>query len=127
VKANVTLDLDQVRDFLARALYDTTGHNIGEAESRGMAEPSPDTTLVEAVKLFGGIAGLLTAAFMVWGRWARGRPLAWVTAAKFGANPLEYIRLKNPGYGDVFVLGLRAYPRIYDVAKDREARVCSMI
>jgi len=79
-------------------------------------------TLVEAIKLFGGIAGLVTAAFLVWDRWARGRPLAWVTARKFGANPLEYIRLKNPGYGDVFVLGVRAYPRVYDVAKDRSVR-----
>jgi hypothetical protein len=45
-----------------------------------------------------------------------------VTAKKFGANPLEYIRLKNPGYGDVFVLQVRAYPRFYDVAKDRSVR-----
>jgi len=87
-----------------------------------MAQPAPDTTLVEAIKLFGGIAGLLTAAFMVWDRWTRGRLMAWVTAKKFGANPLEDIRLKNPGYGDVFVLRVRAYPRLYDVAKDRSVR-----
>lgn len=84
-----------------------------------MAGPPSDTSVIEFIKTVGGIAGLLTAAFMVWDRWARGRPLAWVTATKFGANPLEYIRLKNPGYGDVIVLGVRAYPRVYDVAKDR--------
>jgi len=52
----------------------------------------------------------------------RGRPLAWVTATKFGASPLENIRLKNPGYGDVFILQVRAYPRVYDVAKDRSVK-----
>ena len=87
-----------------------------------MAESASDTSIIEFIKTVGGIAGLLTAAFMVWDRWARGRPLAWVTATKFGANPLEYIRLKNPGYGDVFVLAVRAYPRVYDVAKDRSTR-----
>jgi len=78
--------------------------------------------MLEAFKLAGAIVAFVTALFTVWDRWARGRPLAWVTAEKFGANPLECIRLRNPGYGDVFVLRVRAYPRVYDVAKDRSVR-----
>src|SRR5262249_389053 len=81
-----------------------------------------DTQMLEAFKLAGAIVAFVTALFTVWDRWARGRPLAWVTAEKFGANPLECIRLRNPGYGDVFVLRVRPYPRVYDVAKDRSVR-----
>jgi hypothetical protein len=43
--------------------------------------------MLEALKLVGAIAGLLTTAFVIWDRWARGRPLAWVTAKKLGLNP----------------------------------------
>lgn len=78
-------------------------------------------TMLEAVKLVGAIAGLLTTAFVLWDRWAHGRPLAWVTAKKLGVNPYEYIRIKNPGPADVFILGVRAYPsRVYGIAKDHE-------
>jgi hypothetical protein len=66
---------------------------------------------------------LLTTAFVIWDRWARGRPLAWVTAKKFGVNPHKYIRIKNPGPADVCVLGVRAYPsKVYNIAKDHSAR-----
>jgi|GraSoi_2013_60cm_1033757.scaffolds.fasta_scaffold46262_1 hypothetical protein len=76
--------------------------------------------MLEAIKLVGGIAGLLTTAFVIWDRWARGRPLAWVTAKKFGANPLEYIRIQNPGPVGVFIKSVRAYPGgLYGIAKDR--------
>jgi hypothetical protein len=82
-------------------------------------------TLVEAIKLFGGIAGLLTAAFMVWDRFLRGRPLAEVTAEKRFSNPEEYIRIKNPGPGDVLIREVRVHqkaPPIYEIAKDHSAR-----
>jgi len=79
--------------------------------------------MLEAVKLVGAIAGLLTTAFVVWDRWARGRPLAWVTAKKFGASRYEYIRIQNPGPADVFVLAVRAYPsKVYGIAKDHSGR-----
>jgi hypothetical protein len=79
--------------------------------------------MLEAIKLVGAIAGLLTTAFVIWDRWARGRPLAWVTAKKLGLNPFKYIRIKNPGPADVFIRGVRAYPsRTYHIAKDHSAR-----
>jgi hypothetical protein len=53
-------------------------------------------SMLEGFKLAGAIVAFVIALFTVWNRWARGRPLAWVTAEKFGANPLEYIRIKNP-------------------------------
>jgi hypothetical protein len=75
--------------------------------------------MLEAIKLVGAIAGLLTTAFLIWDRWARGRPLAWVTAKKLGVNPYKYIRIKNPGPADVFILAVRVYPSmVYSIAKD---------
>jgi hypothetical protein len=76
--------------------------------------------MFESIKSVGAIAGLMTAAFVIWDRWARGRPLAWPTIKTFGGgNPFKFIRIKNPGYGDVFVLDVRAYPAgIYGVAKN---------
>jgi hypothetical protein len=59
------------------------------------------------VKLVGAIAGLLTTAFVIWDCWARGRPLAWLTAKKLGVNPYKYIRIKNPGPADVFILAVK--------------------
>jgi hypothetical protein len=70
-----------------------------------------ERTMLEEIKLVGGIAGLATAAFTIWDRWARGRPLAWPTIKTFGVNPFKFIRIKNPGP--------RAYPAgIYGVAKN---------
>jgi len=75
--------------------------------------------MLEAIKLVGAIAGLLTTAFVIWDRWARGRPLAWVTAKKMGVNPYKYIRIKNPGPADVLILAVRTYPsKVYAIAKD---------
>jgi hypothetical protein len=67
--------------------------------------------MLEAIKLIGAVAGLLTTAFVIWDRWARGRPLAWVTATKLGVNPYKYIRITNPGPADVFILAVRVYHR----------------
>jgi hypothetical protein len=68
--------------------------------------------MVEAIKLIGAIVGLVTGIFTAWDRWARGRPLAWVTAKKLGVNPYKYIRIKNPGPADVFIRGVRAYTSV---------------
>jgi hypothetical protein len=83
--------------------------------------------MLENIKLFGGIAGLVSATFLVWDRWTRGRPLAWVTATKrFSGNPEEYLRVINPGHSDLFIRAVRVYPRtarvFYGVAKDHSTR-----
>jgi hypothetical protein len=78
--------------------------------------------MLETIKTIGAYAGLVTAAFVVWDRWARGRPLAWVTATKFGAAPYEYIRVKNPGPGAVFIWRVDVHPPIYGIAKDHSAQ-----
>jgi hypothetical protein len=68
--------------------------------------------MLEDIKLIGAIVGLATGLFTVWDRWARGRPLAWVTATRrFSGNPEKYICIKNPGPSDVFILGVRVHPK----------------
>jgi hypothetical protein len=74
--------------------------------------------MLETIKTVGSFAGLATLAFTIWDRWARGRPLAWPTIKTFQGAPFKRIRIKNPGHGDVLVLGVRAYPAgIYGVAR----------
>jgi hypothetical protein len=82
--------------------------------------------MLEEIKLFGGIAGLITAAFLVWDRWTRGRPLAWVTATRRFGTLAEYICIINPGRSDLFIREVRVYPRtagvLYGVAKDHSEK-----
>src|SRR5262249_9290959 len=79
--------------------------------------------MLEAFKLAGAIVAFVNALFTVWDRWARGRPLAWVTAEKPVATAHRYIRVQNPGPMGVFIKGARAYPRaIYGVAKGHSHR-----
>ena len=78
--------------------------------------------MLEAIKTVGSFAGLVSAAFLVWDRLVRGRPLAWVTATKFGAASYEYVRVVNPGPGGVFIRRVDVHPPIYGLAKDHSAR-----
>jgi hypothetical protein len=82
--------------------------------------------MLEAIKLVGAIAGLLTTAFVIWDRWARGRPLASVTAARWlSGDPRPYLCIKNSGPSHVFILGVRVHPKappIYGVAKDHSEK-----
>jgi hypothetical protein len=78
--------------------------------------------MLEEFKLAGGLAGIVSAVFLVVDRWLRGRPLAWVTAkkaVKSGANSFSYLRIQNPGPADVFIKRVCAYPPIYGVLKDQ--------
>src|SRR5262249_12801372 len=64
-----------------------------------------------------------------WDRWARGRPLASVTAARWLAgDPRTYIHITNPGLSHLFILGVRVHPKtplIYGVAKDHSLKAIS--
>jgi hypothetical protein len=88
--------------------------------------------MLETIKTVGSFAGLISAAFLIWDRWVRGRPLVGPKIKLAGVNPFKYIRIENPGPGEVFVQGVRAYQiadqlgdlppivpsRIYAIAKD---------
>jgi len=77
-------------------------------------------TMLEAIKLVGAIAGLLSTAFLIWDRCVRGRPRAEVTVETLGGTR-EYISIKNPGDSNLLILGVSVHPPIYGVGKDRSA------
>jgi len=64
---------------------------VGAAINRSYLQrvmSAKDPSMLEPITVVGGIVGLLTGLFTVWDRWARGRPLAWVTATKrFAGTP----------------------------------------
>lgn len=75
-------------------------------------------SLRECFTLAGAIVAFLIAVFTLWDRWARGRPLAWVTAEKNVVTAHRYIRVQNPGPVGVFIKGARPHPStIYGIAK----------
>jgi len=79
-------------------------------------------SLLESFTFAGAIVAFVNALFTAWDRLVRGRPQAWVDADKFGANPLECFRIKNPGPSDLLILEVRVDPPIYTVTKDRSVR-----
>jgi hypothetical protein len=92
----------------------------------GQSKADPSVTeLLETIQTIGSFAGLLTAAFTVWDRWLRGRPLAELSATvRRGGTPAEPdIRIINPGPTALLIRNARVSPAgIYAVAKDREPK-----
>jgi hypothetical protein len=85
-----------------------------------VAEPA-DTTIIEFIKTAGGIAGLASAAFLIWDRLVRGRPLAELSAiVRTSGTPADpCIRIVNPGTTGLLIRSVRVLPAgIYAVAKN---------
>jgi hypothetical protein len=84
-----------------------------------VAEPA-DTTIIEFIKTAGGIAGLASAAFLIWDRLVRGRPRAELSATiRTSGTPADpCIRIVNPGPTGLLIRSVRVLPAgIYAVAK----------
>jgi len=64
-----------------------------------------ESNLVELIKLVGGIAGLLTAAFTVYDRAIKSRPVVNIIAKKDwpGVKGLVWIQVKNPTDRDIII------------------------
>jgi hypothetical protein len=77
--------------------------------------------MIEEIKLIGGIAGLATAAFTIWDRLVRGRPLAYIVVNGEYGTPFHYLRVRNIGDVGIIVTGVRARPA-GSVAKDHSIR-----
>jgi len=86
-----------------------------------VAEPA-DTTIIEFIKTAGAIAGLASAAFLIWDRLVRGRPRAELSATGAPADPC--IRIVNPGPTGLLIRSVRVLPAgIYAVAKNRDIKL----
>src|SRR4051812_26567433 len=63
--------------------------------------------MIETLKLVGCIAGLATAAFTVWDRFVRGRPLVYLVA-KTNGDAYHYLRVKNVSSVGILITGITA-------------------
>jgi hypothetical protein len=81
--------------------------------------------MLETIKTVGSYAGLVSAAFLIWDRWLRGRPI-WEQSAtvRRGGTPADpCIRITNPGPTGLLIRRARVLPTgIYAVAKNRDIK-----
>jgi hypothetical protein len=71
---------------------------------------------MEDIKLVGSLAGLATAAFTIWDRLLRGRPLADFDVDGRKTNARFYLRIKNPS--DVTILVRGVHCRGAEISRD---------
>jgi hypothetical protein len=97
------------------------------------AHPSPSGTLLrwsnwiaamgELLTWLGSMAGLLSGAFLLYDRFAKGRPIASLTVKDDqGPRDLVCIRVTNIGDYDIAVIDASVSPKIYFLTEDMEAR-----
>jgi hypothetical protein len=71
-----------------------------------------------AFTTFGAFVGLLTGAFTLWDRYARGRPIAFLAFAQ--DNVL--LRISNPGDYSIFILSVKVTPKIFFLRRGPDVR-----
>jgi hypothetical protein len=79
------------------------------------------TEMGEVLKTIGSFAGLLSAAFLIYDRFAKGRPVASLTISQENKRPSPRIRVSNPGSFDVAVLSTSVEPNVYLLAENEGA------
>ena len=86
-----------------------------------------DSTLVEGVKLLGGIAGLGTTAFTIWDRLFRERPQVWVVATPIYQAGQRYLYLvvRNPAPVQIRVTSISVAPDLFQVWRDNSAEAAA--
>ncbi|MDR3527350.1 MAG: hypothetical protein P4L57_08715, partial [Rhizomicrobium sp.] len=72
----------------------------------------------EEWKSVGSLAGLASAAVLIWDRLMRGRPYLWVVAELQNPNGYKSLRIKNQSRCSVIVRGVSVWPRRYRIAVD---------
>jgi len=78
--------------------------------------------IAEFIKFVGGLAGLASAAFLIYDRLVKSRPLVVLHRQSFGVNGHAFLRLINPADDDLFILSVACQPRLLGVAIDNEVR-----
>jgi hypothetical protein len=86
---------------------------------------SGDSLFVEGIKLLGGIAGLGTAAFTIYDRLARGRPLVIVEQRTFIDRPTERLQIRILNTADehgILIRHIVPSPEVWKIARDDSTR-----
>jgi hypothetical protein len=65
---------------------------------------------------FGAFVGLLTGAFTLWDRYARGRPIAYLA---LGTDDV-LLRISNPGDYSIFILSAKLMPNVYFLSRGQD-------
>jgi hypothetical protein len=73
--------------------------------------------MVETFTIVGSLVAFATAAFTLWDRLARARPIAFFGIEGSPSNPLTYIQVKNTSVIDILIIGFRCRPTIFKVSK----------
>jgi hypothetical protein len=95
-----------------------------------MAGPSPPARvgerdylmdLFEIIKTLGSFVGLLTGAVFFYDRFAKGRPIAYLSF-KDDENKSAFLRIENPGTSGIAVFDIGVSPDVFGLAEDLERR-----
>ena len=89
---------------------------IGRCRAGTRRAPDWSHTVWEDIKLIGSIAGLATAAFTIWDRLLRWRPLAFISVSGTAHNFLTHLNIKNVSPINILVKDIRCYPNYFRVA-----------
>lgn len=78
--------------------------------------------MIEEIKTLGSIVGLLSGAFLILDRMARGRPIASLTILMDGARKVPSVRISNIAPYDIAITGIKVSPPTYFLTEEAEIR-----
>jgi hypothetical protein len=78
--------------------------------------------MIATFTIVGSVVAFATAAFTLWDRLARGRPIAFFGTEGPTSDPRSYIQVKNASEIDIMILGFRCRPTRFMVAKGSSVR-----
>ena len=74
--------------------------------------------IFEMLKDVGSVMGLLSGVFLVWDRFAKGRPICSLSIVREGSHAYACLRIENVGTHDIAVLDVQVKPDVYILSKD---------
>ena len=76
--------------------------------------------MFELFKSIGAFVGLLSGLFLLYDRYAKGRPIASFTVREQGTRKVACIRTTNIGGHDIAIIDASVKPEVYFLAEDLE-------
>jgi hypothetical protein len=76
--------------------------------------------MLEFLKSIGAISGLLSGLFLLYDRYAKGRPIASFTVRQQATRKVACIRVTNIGDHDVAIIDATVTPAVYFLTEDLE-------
>ena len=83
---------------------------------------SETTTMSELFRSVGALVGFLSGLFLLYDRYAKGRPIVSFTVKDEGTRKLACIRITNIGDYDIAIIDACVKPEVYFLTEDIEVR-----